>query len=159
MSRPAFMADDLPTSAPELGDLTVGSQILVVEPSYHRRRVEDPRPTNAVVTRKARIWITAESAHSNEPDSSYPTRYRKTWDLRMDNQTDGNENSYHATRFYTPDQYRFRQASISASQYLTDQGVRLDWASPWKDEARTIELARTIWTLARVDSKESGDDR
>lgn len=153
MSRPAFMTDDLPTSAPELGDLAVGSEILVVEPRYHRRK-EAAQPVRAVVTRKARIWIVAEQILP--PEWAKVPHLPKAWNLRMDNQTDGGE-SNHATRFYTPDQYRFHQASITAHEYLTDQGIRIDWASPWK--ARTIELARTIWTLARVDSKESGDDR
>lgn len=134
---PTFMAEDLPDAAPELGKLEVGDEILVVHPSYRTRNTDPNQPERAVVTSKARIWITAE-----QPYGLDMSRYRKSWRLRLDNQTDGGESNY-AVRFYTPDQWRFRQALNDAERYLVTQGIRVEWDSPWKH--RAIELARMVW--------------
>jgi hypothetical protein len=150
--QPPFMSESLPGTKPDLEGLAVGSDVLVVQASYHRRAIKgDVQPIRATVTSKARVWIEAQQVDGDQ-------RYRRSWRFRMDNQTDGSD-SHYADRFYTPDQYRFRQASISASDYLAGQGIRIDWDSPWKDEARTIELARMIWTAAAIEANEQQEGR
>lgn len=134
--QPPFMNKDLPAAMPGLDGLEVGSEILVVESSYDRRWVENPRPKRAVVTSKARVWIEAQPVDGEG-------RYRRSRRFRMDNQTDGSE-SHYATRFYTPDQWRYHQALGQATSYLKDQGIDIRWDSPWK--GRAIELARVVWT-------------
>jgi hypothetical protein len=139
------MADDLPAAQPALGKLEVGDEVLVVERGYHRRAVkEGVQPIRATVTSKARVWITVEKVDG-------PTilgQYRRTWRLRLDHQTDGSDSAY-AVQFYTFDQWRFHQAHNEAREYLTEQGIRIDWDSPWK--RREIELARGIWSLLNPD--------
>lgn len=158
MSEPLFMADDLPATEPDLGSLAVGSEVVVVQASFHQRRVKDPHPMRGVVTSKARVWITVQQILP--PEWATVSHTPRTWRLRLDDQTDGSA-SHYATRFYTPDQYRFRQALNAATGYLAQQGLRPDWQSPWHtDRGRTVELARAVWVLARdLDSQESGGER
>lgn len=145
MIQPTFMAEDIPNAAPGLGELKEGSEILVLQPMHHRRWTGQQEPDRAVVTSKARIWITAEQPYG-----------LKSWRLRLDSQTDGSESSY-AVRFYTPEQWRFHQVTRAASDYLTSQGIRIEYNSPWKTDSRTIKLARIMWFVAsNVDSEVSG---
>lgn len=131
--EPLFMNFDVPAECPKLPEgFGVGSPILIISSKNERRG-----PLPAVVTKAARIWITAELT-----DVRYRTEYR----FRMDNQTDG-VRSYYATRFCTPEQNAWRLARQAAKQYLLAQRMNVDLMSPWRN--RELELARALWLYSQ----------
>jgi hypothetical protein len=133
-TTPAFMRDDIPADEPKFDPdtLVVGSPVVVSESNVYRRKTV---LISARVTSKARVWIEVTATTTGRSQS---------WRLRLDTQDDGDDSNY-KVRFHTPEQAAFRTARDEASSYLSDQGIRLDYGSPWKQAAATIRLARMIW--------------
>lgn len=128
--QPLFMDPRLPMERPGLpADFGVGSPVVVIEPSHRRR--DKPTLVAGVVTDKARVWIVVKTAQPN-----------RVYRLRLDSQTDGSDSIYDY-RFRTPQQHAWEEAQNAAWQYLAEQGVRLDFSSPWRNQP--MSLARSIY--------------
>ena len=107
----------------------VGQPVIMVE-GNHSRHMTTRRGT---VTKAARVWITVQP---DDDAREYAARR-----YRLDSQTDGSPYSY-APRFYTLEQWAERERRIEAEQFLSEQGVRIERASPWS--GHVIELAELI---------------
>jgi hypothetical protein len=133
---PTFMRNDIPIQRPALGELELGSPVVVHLPRSRRRGGD--RYVPAQVSHKARVWITVEETGREHPNS---------WHLRLDTQDDGSDSNYR-TRFRTPEQQLHEDALSEAHRYLTEQGITLEHDSPWRKTAwDTIRLARMLWRV------------
>lgn len=141
---PPFMVGPAQTGAPRVtrDDMTIGSPVVVIQPTYSRR--VPVAPVQAVIVSMARVWCEIEAVEPN------PTTGRsRTWRMRLDDQTDGSD-SYYAPRWRTPAQHEWHEALRSADAFLSDQGIHLGLGSRWNDPADRIELARLVWPHRRV---------
>jgi hypothetical protein len=115
---------------PELGKLTVGDQVIVIQP-IHRGA---PHMYDATVTKVARVWIDLVEV----TDRTYP----RVWRMRMNNQTDGGTTGI-PTRFVTAEQYAWEQREKQARDYLREIRVEV-WRGPWNNDQVTFaNLIRT----------------
>lgn len=90
-------------------------------------------PVRGTVVKVARVWIDVHREGKNWG-----------WRFRLDTQTDGG-NFGSPPRFYTLDQWAQHQREESASAFLRQQGIMVDYSSPWLQ--RKAELATLIgWT-------------
>lgn len=138
---PAFLLGPAQTGAPKVtrDDMLIGSPVFVIQPSYSpRNRVA---PVRGVIISAARVWC--------EIECTFPSGVKRTFRLRLDDQTDGS-NSYYATCWRTPAQHEYHEALRSADAFLTDQGINPERGSRWNDPADRIELARLVWPHRRV---------
>jgi hypothetical protein len=134
--QPTFMRDNIPIRRPELGDIELGAPVVVHLPSKQGRY--GGRYVPAQVVSKARIWVMVEETGREHPNS---------WRLRLDTQHDGSRD-HHRTSFRTPDQQLHEEAHVEAYRYLGEQGIRLEYSSPWrKTPWDTIRLARMLWRV------------
>jgi len=101
-------------------DVKVGDTVIVTE---FRR---DPR--EATVTKVGRVWFTIGEGHYEEK-------------FRLDDGTTGSGYSS-APHAYTREQWAAKQQSEEAYAYLREQGVSIDYGSPWR--SRAVELANLI---------------
>lgn len=138
---PPFLLGPARTGAPKVtrDDMTIGSPAIVIQPSYSPRNRVAPAP--GVIISAARVWC--------EIECTFPSGVKRTFRLRLDDQTDGT-NSYYATRWRTPAQHEWHEALRSADAFLSDQGINPERGSRWNDPADRIELARLVWPHRRV---------
>lgn len=107
-------------------DVKVGDKVMITE--YRAVR-------EAEVVKIARVWITVK----------YLGKYSHESKFRLDIQTDGS-NYGTPSRFYTMDQWEEKQRRDEASIFLSEQGISLEYRSPWR--GREIELANVIRAVA-----------
>jgi hypothetical protein len=119
---------------PELPKLAEGSRIIVIEGGWNRTHEYD-----AVVTKVARVWITAEQ------DTAQLPRHRREWRLRMDDQTDGGDHAH----FYTPEQWAWKKRDAAAREYLDEELGRAG-------TVRSSRWANDPVTLANIIRKHEG---
>jgi hypothetical protein len=101
-------------------------QPVMVFSGYGRSRYARP----GTVAKIGRTWVTVE-VEGRSP----PRRFR------LDDQTDGSGYSS-GESFMTLDQHAAHQRQSEALAFLREQGVTLDFESPWR--TRTVELADII---------------
>lgn len=136
MSAPTFMRDDLPIQRPALGELVIGSPVVVSLPRQRARVRGEKVP--AEVTAKARVWVTLTETATDRP---------RTWRMRLDSQDEGDQMyTQRNAWFRTPEQEIHEDALREARIYLNNQGIWLDTRSPWSSSAwNTLRLARMVW--------------
>lgn len=105
-------------------DLTIGQPVII---TYGDRTA----PSRGTVTKIGRVWC--EITTTGE--------YRITRKFRIDDQSDG-IGIGHGIHFYTEAQWTERQLRTRATDLLRDQGIRVDYDSPWR--GREVELADLI---------------
>jgi len=138
---PPFLLGPAQLGAPKVtrDDAAIGSPVVVIQPTYSRR--VPVAPVQGVIISAARVW--------GEIECTFPSGIKRTFRLRLDDQTDGT-NSYYAVRWRTPAQHEWHEALRSADAFLSDQGIHLGLGSRWNDPADRIELARLVWPHRRV---------
>lgn len=138
---PPFMVGPATTGAPKVtrDDMTIGSPVFVIQSSYRRGQL--PQAIQGWIVSAARVWC--------EIECLFPSGLKRTFRLRLDDQTDGS-NSFYATRWRTPAQHEWHEAYRSAEAFLSDQGIHVERGSRWNDPTDRIELARLVWPHRRV---------
>lgn len=119
------------TGRPELGEVSEGTELLVIPVTYSRGATPEPVPVR--VTKAARVWLTMEPTNGQK----WPSEYR----MRRDTQDDGND-SHYRNRFVTAEQYAYDRREAEAAEFLKDQGIEIGFRSPWRN--RRSELADLI---------------
>lgn len=112
-------------SEPELGRLSTGDELVVS--AREGRRYLDVR---VQVTKVGRVWIDVEPL-DGEYLPHYSLRYRL--DTRL--------NESRSARFYTPEQWTWKQRVTSAQTYLAEIGVQTDFGSRFRDDPLTLANA------------------
>lgn len=131
--QPLFLDPGIPADPPvyDRSELKIGDEVVIVNPGGFKRE----SVSRARLVSSARVWAYFEST---APGSG------RTWDLRLDDQTDGKSHyPQYSDRFYTLAQWRWREANRQARRFLVDQGVDAQPGRPWY--GHEIELARLIW--------------
>lgn len=109
-------------------DVKVGETVKVVE--YNGRRANGENSREAIVSKVARIWITVKVGD-----------WGRELRLRRDTQTDGSGFGY-PSRFYTLAQWDERERQEEAKEFLREQGITVEYKSPWKD--REVDLSAML---------------
>jgi hypothetical protein len=105
----------------------VGQEVMVLSGGARHAATQ-----RGMVAKVGRVWIEIE----------VPGAYRtSTYRMRMDTQDGGGDFGYRE-RFYTMEQWETRQRRETAVTALSDQGINLTLASPWR--GREHELAEII---------------
>lgn len=91
------------------------------------------KPYRATVEKVARVWITVRPTGSS---------HALTERFRLNDQTDGWTGAGGPGRFYTLEQWAEREAEMAAQAFLREQGITLEWGSPWRK--RLPELADAV---------------
>jgi hypothetical protein len=94
-------------------------------------------PTRGAVVKIGRVWIEVQ------PEGWTTGR---TLRFRLDNQTDGSQYPS-SQRFYTLGQWAENQRQVAASEFLSDQGIRVEHGSLWR--GREVELANLLRTASK----------
>lgn len=115
------------TGRPPLGVPLVGDDVFVREGGGRHATT-----TAAKITAVGRVWVTIEAANS-----------RRQWKLRKDTQRDARGVGY-ATNFVTPEQLAYDEKASTAAKYLAEQGIRVEYDSPWRGSDGTIALAEIL---------------
>jgi len=108
-------------------EVKVGDFVKVIEGYGHHENVRE-----ALVTSVARVWITVSTGG----------KYAREMRFRLDTQSAGHGLTAYEPRFYTMAQWERREAEMSASRYLREQGIDVAYSSPWRK--RLVELADMI---------------
>jgi hypothetical protein len=127
---------------PELGELKVGQEVMVRRsPNDMRgRRPASERYIPAVITKVARVWIEIERTCGDREKLPSWSIYR--WRMRQDSQDEGTQFTGSNASFATLEQHAWDQTRNWAFEVLSENGIRLDMDSPWRD--REVELADLI---------------
>lgn len=119
-------------SRPELGPLTVGQKVLVIEADHYRRKSE---PVPATVTKVARVWVTLTEITARP----HPREWRMRIDVQRENHRDYSQLD---ARFVTPEQWAYEHRETEARAFLKEERITIEYGSPWRD--RAVELADLI---------------
>ncbi len=106
-------------------ELVIGQKVKIVSGGGRHTSTYD-----GAVTKISRAWceITRDG-------------YGRSERFRIDDQSDGSGIGY-GVHFYTLDQWERQQRESEARAYLREQGISVEYGSPWRD--RVIELAELI---------------
>jgi hypothetical protein len=114
---------------PELGDLRIGDEVIVIENPSART----PRHTRARVVKAAAVWIDVEPVED---------RYMRETRFRRDNQTAKARPEHWTPHFYTEEQWAWQQRVSQAHEYLKEIGVSARLESRFSDDP--LALANVI---------------
>lgn len=112
-----------------------GQQVIVADRSRHSAT------WRGVVVWVGRVWMQVV----REEDQGRPGALRHKF--RLDNQSDGSKYGDRA-RFYTLGQHVEKQKLDEATSFLKDQGIRLDYDSPWR--GREVQLALVLVSATKT---------
>jgi hypothetical protein len=122
---------------PPDGKLKAGDPVYVKRsPNDSRGRSNENRYLLARVTSAARVWVTVERA---VPAGSF--NYQ-TWRMRLDTRDEGSQYPGNNASVLTPEQYAWEVARGKAVLSLREQGIQVDYNSPWY--GREAELLAAI---------------
>jgi hypothetical protein len=122
------------SARPELGDLTVGQDVVVVRsPNDSRRRKPEENFIPARVVKVARVWIEIQRADG----ATWPI-----WRMRRDTQDEGSDFSGNNAQFVTLEQHAWEEARRWGQGVLQENGITIGLTSPWR--GREAELADLI---------------
>jgi hypothetical protein len=113
------------------GEVVRVGDTVIVYSGNHSRRMQADRYT---VIKVAKVWITVRYEGKEESGAAWDRRFR------LDDHTDGAEVA--PSRFYTLTQWAKREREVEADAFLKEQGITLEYASPWRK--RRAELADLI---------------
>lgn len=123
---------------PEMGELTVGQQVVVVRsPNGQSGRKPEERCIRARIAKVSRVWIELEPADLASGQLGY-----QTWRMRRDTQDEATKFPGNNARFLTLEQYYWEEDQRWGQQVLAARGIALTISSPWR--GREAELAKLI---------------
>lgn len=120
------------TKRPELGKLTVGQKVVVYRsPDDMRGRKKSDREIPAHVAKIGRTWV-----QLNRDD--HPDFFPSDWRMRMDVQNEATQYGGSNASFATLEQHAWDEANRWGCQMLTENGITLEFRSPWRGQEHVL---------------------